>query len=48
MIVTFVSLRLVLLVNLHRYNIYFLTSNTKVILIIYALEHRIYRSKFRR
>jgi hypothetical protein len=48
MIVTLVLLRLVLLASLHRYNIYFLTSNTKVVLIVYALEHRIYRGKLRK
>jgi hypothetical protein len=45
MIVTFVLLRLVLLASLHRYDIYFLTSDAKVVLIIHASEHRIYCSK---
>jgi hypothetical protein len=39
MIVTLVLLRLVLLASLHRYNIYFLTFDTKVVLIIYVLKH---------
>jgi hypothetical protein len=39
MIVTLVLPRLVLLASLHRYNIHFLTSDAKVVLIIYALEH---------
>jgi hypothetical protein len=48
MIIMLVLLRLVLLASLHKYNIYFLTFNTKVILIIYVLEHRIYYCKLKR
>jgi hypothetical protein len=48
MIITLVLPRLVLLASLHRYNIYFLTFDAKVVLIVYALEHRIYCSKLER
>jgi hypothetical protein len=48
MIITLVSPKLVLLASLHRYNIYFLTFNTKVILIVHVLEHQIYRDKLKR
>jgi hypothetical protein len=47
-IITLVLLRLVLLTSLYRYNIYFLTFNTKVILIIYALKHQIYCNKLKK
>jgi hypothetical protein len=47
-IITLVLLRLILLISLYKYNIYFLTFNTKVILIIYALKHRIYYYKLKK